>query len=727
MKRILITFATVISVAAVLLGMDLGRFAFKSIDAGGHKVRMLICGHGTPTVVFETGGSGASGGPLEYWDRVQPEVSKLTRTVSYDRAGIGWSAPGPQPRDARQIAKELHIALGNAGLPPPFILVGHSFGGPFIRVFADMYPREVSGMVLVDPTQEEFIAWNQSRNTNQDERMDREWKDIRASLAEAHESTVPKGVPVVLITGMGRPVFADSMTEKQRQEYIAVHQMWLRFHAEWIKNVPKGQHILTQKSEHDVPVTEPDLIVGVIRQMVKETRNRDFTNAIHAYLQQCIEGEKISAGIVVGIVDEQRSGIVSYGKLDNGTDKDVNGDTVFEIGSVTKTFTGLLLQDMIQRGEMKLDDPVAKYLPASVKMPARNGKEITLRQLATHTSGLPGIPDNLDPKRADNPYADYTVGKLYAFLSGHNLTRDPGAASEYSNLGMGLLGHAIALKAGTNFEPLVVGRICRPLKMESTGITLTPELKNRLAIGHDLFGEIAAGWDVPVLSGAGALRSTANDLLKYVSANLGLTRSSLTPLMKKTYEKGLAWGVNSELPGTEIISHGGSTGGYQSFVGFDKVRRHGVVVLFNGRRVIDVSDLGKFLLRSEWGSDRRPIEIKLSSQVPKLLKPHVAIKLDTRLLDAVVGQYEFAPSAATRPFTGMNLKIWREGGRLSGQTRGENTIQGAFDIYPESETNFFIKLNGARLTFIMDDKGEVTALIHHEEGLPVLKGKKLKN
>ena len=100
---------------------------------------------------------------------VQPEVSKLTRTVSYDRAGIGWSAPGPEPRDARQIAKELHIALGNAGLPPPFILVGHSFGGPFIRVFADIYPREVSGMVLVDPTQEEFIAWNQSRNTNQDE------------------------------------------------------------------------------------------------------------------------------------------------------------------------------------------------------------------------------------------------------------------------------------------------------------------------------------------------------------------------------------------------------------------------------------------------------------------------------------------------------------------------------------------------------------------------------
>jgi CubicO group peptidase (beta-lactamase class C family) len=101
-------------------------------------------------------------------------------------------------------------------------------------------------------------------------------------------------------------------------------------------------------------------------------------------------------------------------------------------------------------------------------MPARNGKDITLRHLATHTSGLPSVPDNLDPKRADNPYADYTVEKMYAFLSRYQLPRDPGATSEYSNLGMGLLGHAIALKAGTNYESLVAERICRPLQMDST-------------------------------------------------------------------------------------------------------------------------------------------------------------------------------------------------------------------------------------------------------------------
>jgi pimeloyl-ACP methyl ester carboxylesterase len=242
MKTILITFATVISGVAIILGMDLGRSKFNYIDAGGHQLRMLMCGQGSPAVVFETGGSGANGSPLEVWQLVQPEVSKLTRTVSYDRAGIGWSAPGPAPRDARQIARELHTALQNARIAPPYILVGHSLGGPFIRVFAGMYPSEVAGMVLVDPTQEEFIYWNQARNTNQVERQDEEWKEIQASLAEAHESRVPEGIPVVVITGIGPRIFPSFVTQKQEQEYKAGHQMWLKFHTAWLEKVPNGHN-----------------------------------------------------------------------------------------------------------------------------------------------------------------------------------------------------------------------------------------------------------------------------------------------------------------------------------------------------------------------------------------------------------------------------------------------------------------------------------------------------
>jgi D-alanyl-D-alanine-carboxypeptidase/D-alanyl-D-alanine-endopeptidase len=259
----------------------------------------------------------------------------------------------------------------------------------------------------------------------------------------------------------------------------------------------------------------------------------DFTDAIRASLQRRIELEKRSVGIVVGIVDEHGSRVVSCGKMDNGTDQEVDGDTLFDIASITKPFTGLLLQDMIQRGEMKLDDPVQKYLPASAKMPARNGKQITLLHLVTHTSGLPHIAENLNPKRLDQPFADYTVQELNTFLSNYQLTSDPGAKFRYSSLGAGLLGHVIALKAGSDYESLVVDRICRPLKMDSTRITLTPELKSRFATGHNRFGETVPSWERQTQLGGSALRSTANDMLKFVSANLGFTPSSLTPLMEK--------------------------------------------------------------------------------------------------------------------------------------------------------------------------------------------------
>ncbi len=163
--------------------------------------------------------------------------------------------------------------------------------------------------------------------------------------------------------------------------------------------------------------------------------------AIQAFLRENFGNT--NAGMVIGLVDERGSRVLAAGKLDNGTRQEVDGDTVFEIGSVTKTFTTLLLQDMVERGELKLDDPVAKYLPESVKVPARDGKQITLLNLAIHTAGLPRDPSNLTPTRGlpENAFADYNVEKLYAFLSSFALDREPGSKFEYSNVGMALLGH----------------------------------------------------------------------------------------------------------------------------------------------------------------------------------------------------------------------------------------------------------------------------------------------
>jgi CubicO group peptidase (beta-lactamase class C family) len=308
-----------------------------------------------------------------------------------------------------------------------------------------------------------------------------------------------------------------------------------------------------------------------------------------------------NACMVIALADQSGNRVVGAGKLDNGTDREVNGDTVFFIGSVSKTFTALLLQDAVERGEMKLDDPVAKFLPTSIKMPTHGGKEITLLDLATHTAGFPINPDNMSGADDKERYETYTVEKMFAFLSGYTLRRDPGTEFEYSNVGMALLGHVIALRTGTNFESLVVNRICRPLHMDSTCITLTPELKARLAMGHDDSGKPSPPWKLQAYSPAGNILSTANDLLKYVSANAGLAPSSLTPLMKEAQvvrfkdSRGLSdvpgFGVFGRTamdwvdrgayqpPGMELLGHAGGAGSYHAWVGFDKKQRRGVVVL----------------------------------------------------------------------------------------------------------------------------------------------------
>jgi CubicO group peptidase (beta-lactamase class C family) len=426
----------------------------------------------------------------------------------------------------------------------------------------------------------------------------------------------------------------------------------------------------------------------------------DFISAVREVLQDHIEFEHGEVGMVVGIVDERGAQVVSYGKMGPNA-AEVNGDTVFEIGSITKTFTALLLQEMIENGRMKLDDPVAKYLPTSVRPPTRSGKEIALLHLATHTSGLPRDPDNLKPRNWANGYADYTNEGLYAFLSGHTLIRDPGVQYEYSNLGMGLLGHVIALETGTDYESLVLDRICKPLGMASTRITLTPELKARLATGHDWFGKPAATQDLGALSGAGGIHSTANDMLKYLSANLGLTESRLTPLMQKTQEtrlkikvqdgaenQGLAW-----VSAGDLIWHAGGTSGFSSFAGFNRKERRGIVVLFNssaGRGVYPVVNL---LLNADWRADKRPTVTPIAR--PAFPPAPVFVKLDGAALDTFVGRYQLA--------SGHVFRLSREQDHLIMLPER----RGGLELYPESEAKVSCPYFQFEVTLLKDAKGEI--------------------
>ena len=191
-------------------------------------------------------------------------------------------------------------------------------------------------------------------------------------------------------------------------------------------------------------------------------------SAIRSILQTRVETGR-AVGLVAATLDHGQSQVFTAG-VSGAQGVPLDGNTLFEIGSITKVFTASLLAEMAARGEVGLDDPVAKYLPPSVRVPSRNGKQITLLDLSTQTSGLPRMPTNFSPKDELNPYADYSVDQLYAFLSGYELTRDIGSQYEYSNLGVGLLGHALALRAGKSYEALLVERILRPLGITTRGL-----------------------------------------------------------------------------------------------------------------------------------------------------------------------------------------------------------------------------------------------------------------
>jgi len=442
------------------------------------------------------------------------------------------------------------------------------------------------------------------------------------------------------------------------------------------------------------------IVLSFIAPHLSVAQERPNDEGLKTILRERIDTAHAGVGIVVGIIDEKGTRIISHGTLSRTDNTPVNGDTIFEIGSVSKVFTTELLAEMVARGEVKLDDPVSKYLPASVKMPERNGRQITLLDLATQQSGLPRLPDNMVPADESNPYADYKVEQMYEFLSGHTLTRDIGAKYEYSNLGMGLLGHVLALKAGKSYEALVIERLCVPLGMKDTSIMLSTEAKKKLATGHSKLGKAVSNWDLPTLAGAGALRSSVNDMLKFVSANLKLDNAKLKEAMALTHSArrdvgagtkiGLGWHIYTRY-GTEIIWHNGGTGGYRSFIGFDRKNQRGVVVITNSEN--DSDDIGLHLLEPKYALAKLDA---IKVRQPVAVKPE--------LLAKYVGRYQLNPT--------FFFNVRREQDHLQVQLTGQSYL----NIFPESETKFFCDVVDAQISFQVDAAGKTKSLTLHQNG-----------
>ena len=396
--------------------------------------------------------------------------------------------------------------------------------------------------------------------------------------------------------------------------------------------------------------------------------------------------------MVVVMVDDGRAQVAGFGKLADGHSPD--GHTVFEIGSVTKTFTALLLAQAVEAKAVSLDTPVAQLLP-DFQIPARNDKPITLGLLAEQFSGLPRLPGNWQPADLGNPYADYGRDRLKAFLADYKLPRDPGASYEYSNLGFGLLGEALAEHARTSYGKLLQRDVLAPLGMRSTSVELTPALRAHLVPGHDELGQSAKHWEFGALGGAGALLSNGDDMLRYLRANMGELKTPLAAAMQLARQPrrdigggdqiGLAW-MTHHTPHGDVIWHNGETGGYSSFIGFTPDGLRGVVILTNGTSA--------------------PQELGFAALLPSAPLPvvHKAIALSTAQLDAHVGSYALAP--------GLVLEVFRRADQLFVQAVGQDAIP----LFASAPDAFFARIAPITIDFERGADGRVDGLMLRQDG-----------
>ncbi|NVD43523.1 serine hydrolase domain-containing protein [Qipengyuania atrilutea] len=407
-------------------------------------------------------------------------------------------------------------------------------------------------------------------------------------------------------------------------------------------------------------------------------------------------------GMVVGLVDGDDVQTIARGPSGAAS---FDADTLFEIGSMTKVFTGLLLADMAADGVVSLDDPVSKHLPAGATMPTRGGKQITLRNLSQQDSGLPRLPDNMVPGDASNPYADYSEQQLLDFLAGYELPRDIGSEYEYSNLGVGLLGYALARAAGSDYETLLRERILTPLGMDDTAIALSADQQARFAGGRDAFNRPTSAWDLPVLAGAGALRSTANDMLKFMRAALDpqspisreMQLALADPREGPGFGAGLGWMILPAPSGT-IVMHGGGTGGFRTHMALQPANNRAVVVLTNSAVDPGAQDIAFHLLAGG------PVaEAGAVPQAAQQVQRDEIANLTEAQQDRVLGKWRLTPELA--------IDITRDGEQLYAAVTG----QAALPIFARSPLAFFWRAANAEIVFTEQD-GRITGGMFTQDG-----------
>lgn len=426
---------------------------------------------------------------------------------------------------------------------------------------------------------------------------------------------------------------------------------------------------------------------GLAQETVSEP---DVTQILSDRIDRDGQGDSI----VTALVDGGAPVFASHGE---GVDE----TTLFEIGSLSKIFTNLLLAQLVDEGRIDLDAPVTDYLPEGRKIPAFGEREITLFDLATHTSGLPAIPPEMAFADPENPYQHYDADLLYAFLAAYELPRAPGEMHEYSNIGATLIGEAVSHVAAKPYGELVRERILDPLGMDDTMLTVPDDKMTRFVQGHDDEGQEVPHWDFDVFAPAGGWRSTAADMATFLSAASGQAETPLAAAFARMLDRtrpagspnmriGLGWMILDQGE-SEIVWHNGITGGFNAFAGYDRETGRAALVLANAVTRTGIEDIGFHLIDQAAPLTPQP-------------RQRVEVEIDPALLDKYVGTYELGPE--------FSIAVTTEGGRLFVQASGQER----FEAFPESETRFFLKAVDAQVSFRTGPDGMATHIVLHQNG-----------
>ena len=419
---------------------------------------------------------------------------------------------------------------------------------------------------------------------------------------------------------------------------------------------------------------------------------------VKSLVQPYVDAEVIRSASI-GLVSKGKTATLHFGKLTRDgvapTDQ-----SVYEIGSVSKVFTGILLADAVHRGTVKLDQPAEDLLPDGRTMPDYQGKKINLLDLSVHQSGLPRLPNNMQGIGSDNPYSKYTSDKALDFLQSYQLLRAPGAKIEYSNFAVSFLGHLLCRNAGKNYDDLLFASITGPLGMSSTTVVKNKQALSRLVPGLTIAFEPTSSWEFADMPGTGGIRSTVTDMNRFAAANLHPPTNDLGKALDLAWKKqrdargddfamGLGWFIARD---GQTRWHSGQTGGYHSMIFVNRQLDCAVVFLTN-TATGKVDQLAESLIRYVAGAEVQPRVFEKSTEV------------SSKVMKQYEGRYQLAPGFI------FTVKVVKD--RLMVGLTGQPTFQ----VFPKSETKWFYQVAKAEITFKKNANGKVNELELFQNGV----------